>query len=132
MVKFPAFKGALDLINQQGTNIYMYFGTTSYGSDYDPETNNYTLTPLPPKVIKGYVHQISASALVWKQYGLQELGSIEIVCDAKYTDWFKTCMSIVVNGVVYRTFQFGQGKLAIIQDRGHGLIKVALQIQNSQ
>ena len=126
------FREALNLIKSQQTKIYIQMGVPVYGPDYDPSSNNVTFNLLPPKVIKGYVKQISSSALVWKEYGLQEMGSIEILCDSKYTDWFKTCVSIVVNGKNYRAYKFGQGKLAIIEDRGHGLIRVALQILGGQ
>ena len=132
MINLPAFRGAKQLIDNNATKIYIYFGTAVYGPDYDPNSNNVTYTLLPPKVINGYTKQISSSALVWKEYGLQEMGSIEILCDSKYTDWFKNCVSVVVNNKKYRAYKFGQGKLAIIEDRGHGLIRVALQIVGGQ
>lgn len=129
MGNFPNLPIVKNLINDKGTKILIYFSTKKAGPDFDPYTKNYTFVDLPPKTILGYVTQVTPEKLVWKQYGLQELGAIEILCESKYKDWFKNCNRVVINEQDYRVFKLGQGKLAIVQDRAGGLIKVTLEIQ---
>ncbi len=129
MGNFPNIPYIKDLINKNGQKITVYFATKEAGADFDPETKNYTWTDLPPKTIMGYITQLTPEKLIWKQYGLQETGAIEVLCEAKYKDWFKYCNRIVYAGNDYHVFRLGQGKLATIQDRPGGLIKVTLEIQ---
>ena len=63
--------------------IYIYMSTKTAGDDYDPYENNFTYTNLNPKIVKGYVSQLSPQSLVWKSYVLKEQGAIEVVCDKK-------------------------------------------------
>ena len=84
MGNFDTFTEARDLINKNGTNISICFATISYPDDYDPSLKNYTYTNLPPKTIKGYITQLTPEKLVWKNYGIKEMGAIEILCDEKY------------------------------------------------
>ena len=79
------------IIKENSTKIYIYFSTATVGDDFDPYEQNYTYTNLNPLVIKGYVRDISPEALVWKQYGLREMGAKEIICDKRYRNWFEKC-----------------------------------------
>lgn len=129
MGNFSQIGVAKDLINANGTNIYIYFATkSSANADFDPDTKNYQYINLPPKTIKGYVTQLTPEKLIWRQYGLIAMGAIEILCDSKYINWFKTCNRVTVNGTDYRVFKLGQGKLAIIQERAGGIAKIALEV----
>ena len=116
-----------DLINSQGKKIYIWFAVKSAGSDFDPAEKNYEYTDLNAHVIKGYVQMISPEKLVWKQYGLQEIGAIEVLCEAKYKDWFKKCSKIEVDGNEYAVFKIGSGNRVLIQDRPGNIIRVVLE-----
>ena len=115
------------LIKEHGTKILVYPAVKSVGDDYDAEEKNYTWTDLPPYSLRGYIQQISPEALVWKTYGLQEMGAIEILCEAKYKNWFKIANKVVVNGDEYSVFKTGVNNRVLIQDRPYNNIRVILQ-----
>jgi len=116
-----------DLIRINGTKIYIYMGMKSAGDDFDPYTKNYTYTDMNPKVIKGYIQMISPEKLVWKQYGLQEMGAVEVLCESKYKELFKHCNRVVINGEDYSVFKVGSGNRVLVQDRPGDIIRVVLE-----
>lgn len=120
-------KEVKQLINKEGTKVYCYFAVKSTGDDYDPESKNYQYTNLNPHVFKAYVYQISPEKLVWKEYGLQEMGAVELLCDAKYYDWFKSCNKLVIDDVDYSVFKVGADNRVLIQKRAGDLIRVVLE-----
>ena len=71
------------------TKVQIFFSYTTWGDDADPYENNTTDAKLNPKTIKAYVRDVSPEALVYKQYGLHEVGAKEILCDARYKEWFE-------------------------------------------
>lgn len=117
----------LQLIKENSTKIYIYMSTRTYGDDYDPYAKNYTYTNLNPRVIKAYVTEISPEALVWKSYGLKEMGSKEIICEKKYADWFKNANKITIDGDDYEVFREAVGNRAILQSRPYQMIRVLLE-----
>ena len=127
MGNFSNIPDVRELIKTHGTKIFIYFAIRGTSDDFDPYTKNYTYTELPPKAIIGYLVQISPEKLVWKEYGLQEIGAVEILCDDRYKDWFKHCHRIVINGEDYSVFKIGNGSRVLVQDRPGGLIRVILE-----
>lgn len=115
------------LIEDNGTKILIYFSTKTAGEDYDPYEKNYTYTNLNPHTIKGYVTEISPEALKWKEYGLKEMGAKEIICEEKYTGWFKNANKIEIDGDEYEVYRESVGNRAIIQKRPYRLIRLMLQ-----
>ena len=109
------------------TKITIYFSSKSAGDDYDPYEANLVDTNLNPKTIKGYVREISAESLVWRPYGLKEFGAKELICEAKYENWFKIANKIEIDEEEYEVFKEGVGGRAIIQKRPFSLIKITLQ-----
>lgn len=122
MIKLPFLQR---LIKDSGTKVYLYFATKMAGNNFDPYEKNYVDVTLNPNVIRGYMTTISPEALVWTQYGLNEIGSIELFCETKYSAWFKQAKRIVIEGNDYSVFTAG-GRL-MIQDRPYGVIRVILQ-----
>jgi len=114
------------LINRNATKISIFFSTKTYGDDYDSYNDNYTFTNLNPLTIKGYVTEISAEALVWKQYGLKATGAVEVLCQKKYRTWFENCNKIVIDSNEYEVMREGVGNRVQIQDRPYQLIRVIL------
>ncbi|KKN15278.1 hypothetical protein LCGC14_0987650 [marine sediment metagenome] len=112
------------------TKILVYFSTKTYGDDYDPYEDNYTYTNLNPLSIKCYITEISPEALVWKQYGLKEIGAKEILCEAKYAEWFRIANKIEIDNDVYEVYKESVGNRVIIQKRPYNLIRVVLQKKN--
>jgi hypothetical protein len=115
------------LINDRGSKVYFYFGRPIAGEGFDPYEKNYTYSNLNPVVIKAYIQDVSPEALVWKQYGMNEVGAKEILCDAKYTEWFKTASRIVIDGADYHAFKESVGNRILIQQRPYNIIRVILQ-----
>jgi len=108
------------------TNVQLSFATQTAGPDFDPETNNYTLTNLNPITIRAIIRQISPSSLVWKQYGLNQIGAVEIITDSKYKDWFEKANRIAIHNQDYTLFREATGGRAVILDLANNLIKVTL------
>ncbi len=108
------------------TKISIYFATKGTDDSYDPSEKNYTYTNLNPLTIKGYVKDIKAESLIWQQYGLSEIGSKEIICKAKYLDWFKTCNKIVIDSDTYQVYRENVGNRVLITKLPCSLIKVIL------
>ena len=127
MGNFPNVPNIRELVKANGTKVYIYFATKSAGDDYDPEEKNFIYTNMNPLVIKGYVTMISPEKLVWKQYGLQEMGAVEVLTESKYKNWFKICNKIVINDAEYAVFKIGNGNRVLIQDRPGNMIRVVLE-----
>jgi len=83
------------------TKITMYFAVKTADEGYDSYESNKTTTNLNPKTIRGYIHPVSREQLVYKQYGLSNIGAVEVICDEKYISWFKTANKITINSANY-------------------------------
>lgn len=125
---FKKNKQINQLINSANlsTKISIYFSSKTAGDYYDSYEKNYTYTNLNPLTIKGYVRDIKPEALVWKQYGLSEIGAKEIICEDKYGDWFRNCTKIVIDGDTYQTYKDNTGNKFIITKLPFKLIKVVV------
>lgn len=109
------------------TKVLVYFSTKTYGEGYDTYEDNYTYTNLNPLSLKAYVTEISSEALVWKQYGLKEMGAKELICESKYAGWFRSANKIEIGGDEYEIYKEGVGNRIMIQTRPYNLIRVVLQ-----
>ena len=112
--------------NEVSSKIYLYFASQYAGDDYDPYEKKKVSVNLNPIVIKGYVREINPEALVWKQYGLANIGAKEVLCDAKYDSYFRNCQKIKIDNVEYQVFKEGAGNKAIIQQRPFQTLRVVI------
>lgn len=110
--------------NQFSTKIQLFFSSKSVGTFYDKYEKNYTFANQNPITIKGYVTEISAEALTWKQYGLSEIGAKEIICNKKYASWFKLASKIEIDGDTYQTYKENLGGKFLISELPLNIIKV--------
>jgi len=117
----------LKLIKENSTKVQLYFSYKEAGDDYDNYEQTYTYYNLNPLTIKGYVRTLSPEALVWKEYGLKEMGAKEIICDERYKTWFERCNKIEIDSDDYEVFREGVGNRAIIQKRPHKLLRIVVQ-----
>lgn len=108
------------------TKVYFYFSTQAYGDDYDKYENNTTDVLLSPIAIKMYVREVTPEALVWKQYGLANIGTKEIICDKKYKSYFEKAARIKIDDVSYQVFKEGTGSKTLISTRPMDQIRVIL------
>jgi hypothetical protein len=108
------------------TKIKIFMSTKQVGADFDSYEKNYTYTKLNPLTIVGYVSDISAEALVYKQYGLAEVGAKEIICKEKYAEWFRKCISLEINGDTYQVYKENVGNRFLITKLPFQLIKVVV------
>jgi len=113
--------------NKYNTKIKIYFSKKSYGDFYDDFEDNATYIKLNPVTIKGYVHSITAMALVFKQYGLENQNAKEVITDSKYKSWFEDCEKIEIDGEEYQVFKEAAGQNMIIHERAFKIIRVVLQ-----
>ena len=129
MVRIKKHNKDIDAIlkdSNMNTKVLVFFSYTTYGDDYDGYENNTVDAKLNPKTLKAYVNDISPQALIYKQYGLQEIGAKEILCDARYKSWFEKCAKITIEGDEYQVFKEAAGGRAIISDRKFKTIRVVL------
>lgn len=108
------------------TKVYIYMSSKTAGDDFDAYEANYTFTNLNPIIIKAYVREISSEALVYKQYGLHQMGAKEIVCEARFKNMFLNCNKLTISGIEYQVFKEGTGNRAVIQERPNNLIKIVV------
>jgi len=108
------------------TKISIFFSYTAFLDDYDPYESNTADAKLNPKTIRGYVTEVSPQALIYKQYGLHNIGAKEIVCDARYAEWFRKCAKITIDGDEYQIFKEATGSRCIISDRKFKMIRVVV------
>jgi len=108
------------------TKVKVFFSYRSYGDDYDPYEKNATDANLNPKILKAYVRDVSPEALVYKQYGLHEIGAKEILCKDIYKNWFEKCAKITIDGDEYQVFKEAAGNRMIITSRPFKLIRVVV------
>lgn len=109
------------------TKIYIYMSYKQAGSAYDPYEKNYNYYNLNPIIIKGYVSQLSPNSLVWKSYGLQEQGALEIVTEKRYKSYFENANKIKINDEEYQIFRESTGNRCIITEEHFQTICVILQ-----
>jgi hypothetical protein len=119
-------KYILKTIEDSGLNakIQIFFSQRTVGTDFDPYEKNYTYTNQNPLTIKGYITDVSPEALVWKQYGLTEVGMKEITCNSKYAQWFRICNKIEINGDTYQVYKENVGNRLLITELPLKLIRV--------
>lgn len=108
------------------TKIYIYMSTKTAGEDFDSYEGNYTFSNLNPYTIRGYVREVSPEALVYKQYGLHQMGAVEVICEAKYKNYFVLSNKIIIDSIEYQVFKEGTGNKALIQSRPYNLLRVIL------
>lgn len=106
------------------TKIRIFFSTKETSDDFEPYEENYSFTNLNPITIKGYVSEISAESLTWRKFGLSELGAKEIICESKYTNYFKICNKIEIDDDTYEVYKSGTGGRVSIQSRPFNLLRV--------
>ena len=109
------------------TKIYFYMSTRSVDDSFDPREKNYTYTNLNPIVIRGYIRDVKPEALVWKQYGLSEVGAKEVLCEDKYSNLFRIANKIEIDGDSYQVFRENVGNRVLITKLPFKLIKVVLR-----
>ncbi len=108
------------------SKIRIYFSTKTAGEYFDPYEQNYTYTNLNPVTIRGYVSEVTSEALVYKQYGLQNMGAKEILCDAKYKSYFELSNKVEIDGDNYTVFKEGTGSKTLISNRTKKIIRVLI------
>lgn len=124
--RIPAVTRLLEDKNYS-TKIEMYFSTQTIGEDYDPYEAKATYSNLNPLTIRGYVREVSPEALVYKQYGLTELGAKEILCEKRYAPWFRRVNLIKIDGDEFIVYKTGNGTASLISNLPFNLIKVVVR-----
>ena len=113
--------------NKFNTKIKLYFSRKTFGDFYDDYEDNATYLKLNPVTIKGYVHDITATSLIFKRYGLESMGAKEVIADSKYKSWFEDCEKIEIDGDEYQVFKEAAGQNMIIHERAFKIIRIVLQ-----
>jgi len=116
----------LMLKDYTATKIKLYFASEVAENGFDSYEENTTPSNLNPKTIRGYIHAVTPEQLVYKTYGLSNIGALEIIVDEKYYNWFKIANKIEVNDIDYRVMREGNAKGNIIAKRAFKMVKVVL------
>ena len=118
----------LMLKDYTATKITMYFATKVAEDGYDPYENNLTTSNLNPKTIRAYVHDVTPQQLIYKQYGLSNIGAKELICDEKYLDWFKIANKIVISDIDYKVLSVGNAAGTASNPKGSLFTKRAFKM----
>ena len=119
----------LMLKDYTATKIQLYFAVEIAEDGYDPFETNLTPSNLNPKTIRGYLHNVTPEQLVYKQYGLSNIGAMEIVVDEKYYNWFKIANKIKIEDIDYRVLRKGNAdgsKGDVIAKRVFKMVRIVL------
>jgi len=113
--------------NYLSKKIEIYFSTKVAEEGYDPYEENYTKSELNPAIIKGYVRDVKPESLIWKQYGLSEIGAKEIIVEERYAEWFRNCMKVKISSDEYHVYTEAQGNRFVITGMPFKLVKIVLK-----
>lgn len=108
--------------------IKLYFCVKTAEDGYDPYEQNLTTTNLNPKTIKAYIHEVTPQQLIYKQYGLSNIGAQEIICDEKYLTWFAIANKIVIDDIDYRIIVLGNAAGSTSNPKGSIFTKRAFKM----
>ena len=113
--------------------VTLYFAVETALEGYDPYEHNTIPSNLNPKTIRGYIHNITPEQLIYKQYGLSNVGAVEIVVDEKYYNWFKLANKITVAGIDYLVMREGNAagtpsnpKGTVVAKRAFKMVRLVL------
>jgi len=113
--------------------ITVYMATELAEDGYDPYEHNTISSNLNPKTIRGYIHDITPEQLIYKQYGLDNVGAVEIVVDEKYYEWFKIANKITVRDIEYKVMREGNAagtpsnpKGTVVAKRAFKMVRLVL------
>jgi len=108
--------------------ITLYFAMEVAEEGYDDFEQNTTPSNLNPKTIRGYIHRITPEQLIYKQYGLSNMGALEIIVDDKYYNWFKLANKITIEDNDFRVMREGNADGTPSNPRGTVVAKRAFKM----
>ena len=119
------------------TKIKIYMAIETALDGYDPFEDNTTPSNLNPKTIRGYIHNITPEQLIYKQYGLSNMGAVEIVVDEKFYNWFKIANKITIEDINYKVMREGNAagtpsnpKGTVVAKRAFKMVRLVLVRDN--
>lgn len=116
----------LKLIRDYQITASVYPAYARKDETYDEQENNkvkYNLNPLP---VKCYARELSPQSLVYRNYGMEHTGSLEILVDRHYLQWFLICNKVVINGNEYEVFKSGVGQYSSVREGPFSLVALVL------
>ena len=114
------------------TKIQVYFSYEFVPDYYDPYENNTETLNLNAKTIKGYVSKMQQTSLIWKEYGLQETGAVQVLCDKQYKNYFMNCVKAEIDGQEYTVYRDTEGNRQTITENKAGFITVVLSKKGTE
>jgi len=118
--------------NKFMTKIQLYFSYESIPDWYDPYENVTETLILNPKTVKGYVSEIQITSLIWKEYGLQEMGAVQVLCDKQYKNYFMDCTKAEIDGQEFTVYKDTEGNRQNITENKAGFITVILSKKGTE
>lgn len=120
-----------NLLKDYEKKIYIYFSYKTIGDHYNPREKNYTENNLNPVCLKAYVREIDSEKLIWKNYGNERDGIIEVSnVDKKYKSWFENANKIEIDNQEYMVLKEAVGGNFLISSRPFNKIRVILRKMN--
>ena len=116
----------LMLKDYTATKITLYMATEVANDGFDSYEENTTPSNLNPKTIRGYIHTVTPEQLVYKTYGLSNIGALEIIVDEKYYNWFKIANKIEIDDIDYRVMREGNAKGNVVAKRAFKMVRIVL------
>ena len=115
------------IIKEFGKRVLVYFSFQTKTDGYDSYRDNKTETNLNSKTLKAYVSSLRSMSSILAEYGLKETGSLQIITDAKYRNYFEHSNKILIDSEEYQVFRESTGGNSLIQSLPKNLIRVILE-----
>jgi len=90
------------LYRLEGETIFIYPGKERQSDKFD-ETK--TITMLSPIPVKALVKDFSPKALVWKDYGVKEIGAKQVMVEPQNKSLIENCVKLIIRDEEYTVFK---------------------------
>lgn len=119
--------------NDYAETIWIYLkSSNSKGSNFDPFLNvGYTTTNQNPEPVKAIIHQISGSGLIYKELGLVNTGTLEVIVKTTDVNLFKIAQKIIYDEIEYTPFNKATGNRVQIFKRPFGFSRIILFVKGN-
>lgn len=105
------------------TKVTLIFSYRQAPEGYDPYEAAEEEYDLNPRTIKAYVIDVTPEAMTYKLQGMAVRGAKEIICDAKYYEWFKICAKVKIDDQEYQVFRLGSASNSTVTKRPFNIMK---------
>jgi hypothetical protein len=109
----------------EGESILIYPG---HEKKIDPFDETKEITYLSPIPIKALVKDFSPKALVWKDYGIKDIGTKQVMIEPKYLSLIENCVKLKIRDEEYTVFKDAASNKLQIWQRAEFILFISEKI----